>query len=53
MLNNNQLTAIQLVAQGKTGKFTLLLTWSTPYLKKMIDFKLLYQSFSIVSYNLI
>ena len=23
MLNNNQLIAVQLVAQGKTGKFTL------------------------------
>ena len=32
MLNNNQIIAIQLVAQGKTEKFTLLLTWSKPYL---------------------
>ena len=32
MFNNNQLIAVQLVAQGKTGKFILLLTWSAPNL---------------------
>ena len=32
MLNNNQLIAVQLVAQGNTRKFTLLLTWTAPYL---------------------
>ena len=28
MLNYNQLIAVQLVAQGKIGKFKLLVTWS-------------------------
>ena len=49
MLNYNQLIAVQLVAQGKIGKFKLLVTWSTHYLWKMIDSKLLHPSISIIS----